>query len=42
VLPLTLQRQTGTGQINNNNYAHQMLWRCAPESPDVLQEDNIS
>lgn len=42
VLPPMLCRQIGTGQINNNNYAHQMLRRRVSESLDMLEDENIS
>lgn len=41
-LPLLLPGQIGMGQINNDNYAHQMLWRRVSESPDMLKDKHVS
>lgn len=41
-LPLLLRAQIGMGQINNDNYAHQMLWRRVSESPDMLKDKHVS
>lgn len=41
-LPPLLRRQIGMGQINNDNYAHQMLRRRVSESPDMLKDKHVS
>ena len=41
-LPPLLRRQIGMGQINNDNYAHQMLRRRVSESPDMLKDEHVS
>lgn len=41
-LPPLLWRQIGMGQINNDNYAHQMLRRRVSESPDMLKDEHVS